>query len=104
VGHRSQGEGGNAPRARSWAIFEQIATGEVVEATPENMRAMLPELEGHALPFRYRTAKRLLGRALGIERKQAGPILVGRRDSRRLAAKLQAAHRIAADALTLGPW
>ena len=72
-------------RARARVIFERIATGAEPEATPANMRAMLPEIEWRSGGFRYRTAKRLLGRALGVERKQAGPILVGRADARAVA-------------------
>jgi hypothetical protein len=59
---------------------------------------MVPPTTANGLG-RYRTIKRVVLRALELEREQTGPILVGRNDSRVEAARVATARRIAADAI-----
>lgn len=62
--------------------------------TPEAMREIVPPAYVEGL--RYRTVKRIVARALGMARKQAGPIFVGRHDARYATARTESPEDVAA--------
>lgn len=68
-------------------------TGAAIDAA--DVARMVPPETANGLG-RYRTVKRVVTRAIGYEREQAGPIFVGREDSRYGLAIEQARVKLAA--------
>ena len=73
---------GRATRRARW-IAQFRAEGGQTLTDPAAIEQMLPrETIAVLAPVRHRTLRRIVERALNVPRKPAGPVFVGRRDSR----------------------